>query len=73
MRGQGALASELNLTQAVLADSRLQETLYLLLEANHTETARAIATANQGMRAGFVLISPAGYSRWWRAWRSRGW
>jgi diguanylate cyclase (GGDEF)-like protein/PAS domain S-box-containing protein len=60
MRGQGALASELNLTQAVLADSRLQETLYLLLEANHTETARAISTANQGMRAGFVLIFAGG-------------
>ena len=60
MRGEGALASELNLTQAVLADSRLQETLYLLLEANHAETARAIATANQGMRAGFLLIGVVG-------------
>src|SRR5262249_51518525 len=28
-RGQTAVASELNLTQAVLADSRFQETLYL--------------------------------------------
>jgi diguanylate cyclase (GGDEF)-like protein/PAS domain S-box-containing protein len=60
MRGEGALASELNLTEAVLADSRLQETLYLLLEANHAETARAIAIANQGMRAGFLLIGAVG-------------
>ena len=44
----------------MLADSRLQETLYLLLEANHAETARAIATANQGMRAGFLLIGAGG-------------
>jgi diguanylate cyclase (GGDEF)-like protein/PAS domain S-box-containing protein len=60
MRGEGALASEQNLTQAVLADSRLQETLYLLLEANHAETARTIATANQGMRAAFLLIGAVG-------------
>jgi len=60
MRGEGALASELNLTHAVLADSRLQETLYLLLEANQAETARAIATANEGMRAGFLLIGAGG-------------
>jgi diguanylate cyclase (GGDEF)-like protein/PAS domain S-box-containing protein len=60
MRGEGALASELNLTQAVLVDSRLQETLYLLLEANHAETARTIATANQGMRVAFLLIGAVG-------------
>ena len=56
MGGEIAQASELNLTQAVLTDSRLQETLYLLLEANHAETAQAIAVANQGMRYGFLLI-----------------
>jgi diguanylate cyclase (GGDEF)-like protein/PAS domain S-box-containing protein len=59
---QGAIgpASELNLTQAVLADSRLQETLYHLLEANHTQTAQAIAAANEGMRHGFLLIGAGG-------------
>ena len=60
MRGETALASELNLTQAVLADGRLQETLYLLLEANHADTAREIAAANDGMRAGFLLIGAGG-------------
>ncbi len=56
MRGDLARASELNLTQAVANDSRLQETLYLLLEASQTQTARTIAAASQGMRAGFLLI-----------------
>ncbi len=60
MRGEVAPASEINLTQAVLADSRLQETLYLLLEANHARTAEAIAAANEGMRHGFVLIGAGG-------------
>ncbi len=60
MRSETAIASELNLTQAVLADSRLQETLYLLLEANHAETAQEIAAASQGMRAGFLLIGAGG-------------
>jgi diguanylate cyclase (GGDEF)-like protein/PAS domain S-box-containing protein len=60
MQGQTAPASELNLTQAVQVDSRLQETLYLLLEANHAQTAQAIAAANQGMRHGFLLIGAGG-------------
>ena len=60
VRGEIAPASELNLTQAVLADSRLQETLYLLLEANHAQTAKAIAAANEGMRHGFLLIGAGG-------------
>jgi diguanylate cyclase (GGDEF)-like protein/PAS domain S-box-containing protein len=55
-----ARASELNLTQAVIEDSRLQETLYRLLEANHAQTAQAIATASQGMRHGFLLIGAGG-------------
>jgi diguanylate cyclase (GGDEF)-like protein/PAS domain S-box-containing protein len=60
VQGQVAPASELNLTQALVVDSRLQETLYLLLEANHTQTASAIAAANQGMRHGFLLIGAGG-------------
>jgi len=60
MRGEIAPASELNLTQAVLADSRLQETLYFLLEANHAQTAESIAAANAGMRHGFLLIGAGG-------------
>jgi diguanylate cyclase (GGDEF)-like protein/PAS domain S-box-containing protein len=60
MRGEIARASELNLTQAVLEDSRLQETLYLMLEANHVRTAEAIAAANEGMRNGFLLIGAGG-------------
>ncbi|MDH3438890.1 MAG: PAS domain-containing protein, partial [Betaproteobacteria bacterium] len=60
LRGQIAPASELNLTQAVLTDSRLQETLYRLLEANHSATAQAVAIANQGMRNGFLLIGAGG-------------
>ncbi len=60
MQGEISPASELNLTQAVLADSRLQETLYLLLEANHTQTASSIAAANEGMRHGFLLIGAGG-------------
>ena len=60
VRGQIAPASELNLTQAVLVDSRLQETLYLVLEANHTRTAQAIAAANEGMRNGFLLLGAGG-------------
>src|SRR5262245_8515149 len=60
MKGETGVASELNLTQAVLADSRLQETLYLLLEANHTETTQEIAAANRGMRAGFLLLGAGG-------------
>jgi diguanylate cyclase (GGDEF)-like protein/PAS domain S-box-containing protein len=60
MKGEIARASELNLTQAVLEDSRLQETLYLMLEANHARTAEAIAAANQGMRNGFLLIGAGG-------------
>jgi diguanylate cyclase (GGDEF)-like protein/PAS domain S-box-containing protein len=60
MKGEIARASELNLTQAVLEDSRSQETLYLLLEANHARTAEAIAAANQGMRNGFLLIGAGG-------------
>jgi diguanylate cyclase (GGDEF)-like protein/PAS domain S-box-containing protein len=60
LKGETSVASELNLTQAVLADSRLQETLYLLLEANHAETAQEIASANQGMRAGFLLLGAGG-------------
>ncbi|MGH8634754.1 MAG: PAS domain-containing protein, partial [Burkholderiales bacterium] len=60
MKGEIARASELNLTQAVLDDSRSQETLYLLLEANHARTSEAIATANQGMRNGFLLIGAGG-------------
>jgi diguanylate cyclase (GGDEF)-like protein/PAS domain S-box-containing protein len=60
MQAEMALASELNLTQAVQADSRLQETLYLLLEANHTQAAQSIAEANQGMRHGFALIGAGG-------------
>ncbi len=60
MRGETPLASEVNLTQAVLADSRLQETLYLLLEANHAKTAQEIASANSGMRAGFLLLGAGG-------------
>jgi diguanylate cyclase (GGDEF)-like protein/PAS domain S-box-containing protein len=59
-RGELATASELNLTQAVLTDSRLQETLYLLLEANHGETAQAVAGANEGMRQGFLLTGAGG-------------
>ncbi|MBI2295427.1 MAG: EAL domain-containing protein [Betaproteobacteria bacterium] len=59
-KGEIAQASELNLTQAVLTDSRLQETLYLLLEANHAETAQAVAVANEGMRYGFLLIGAGG-------------
>lgn len=58
--GQIAPASELNLTQAVLTDSRLQETLYRLLEANQSATTRAVAVANQGMRNGFLLIGAGG-------------
>jgi diguanylate cyclase (GGDEF)-like protein/PAS domain S-box-containing protein len=60
MKGEIARASELNLTQAVLDDSRLQETLYLLLESNHAQTAQAIAVASQGMRHGFLLIGAGG-------------
>jgi diguanylate cyclase (GGDEF)-like protein/PAS domain S-box-containing protein len=60
VRGEVARASEMNLTQAVIEDSRFQETLYLLLEANHAQTAQAIATANQGMRHGFLLIGTGG-------------
>jgi diguanylate cyclase (GGDEF)-like protein/PAS domain S-box-containing protein len=60
MQGAIAPASELNLTQAVLTDSRLQETLYLLLEANHAQTAKSIAAANEGMRHGFWLIGAGG-------------
>ncbi len=60
MRGEVAPASEINLTQAVQADSRMQETLYLLLEANHAQTARSIAVANEGMRNGFILIGVGG-------------
>ena len=60
MQRMVAPASELNLTQAVMADSRLQETLYLLLEANHAQTASSIAAANEGMRHGFLLIGTGG-------------
>ena len=60
MRGEIARASELNLTQAVQEDSRFQETLYLMLEANHARTADAIAAANEGMRNGFLLIGAGG-------------
>ncbi len=60
MQDEIAPASEINLTQAVLADSRLQETLYLLLEANHAQTAQSIAAANEGMRHGFLLIGAGG-------------
>ncbi|HET9403205.1 MAG TPA: EAL domain-containing protein [Burkholderiales bacterium] len=60
MQGEISTASELNLTQAVQTDSRLQETLYLLLEANHARTAQAIAAANDGMRHGFLLIGAGG-------------
>jgi diguanylate cyclase (GGDEF)-like protein/PAS domain S-box-containing protein len=60
VKGETARASELNLTQAVIEDSRFQETLYLLLEANHAQTSQAIATANQGMRHGFLLIGTGG-------------
>jgi diguanylate cyclase (GGDEF)-like protein/PAS domain S-box-containing protein len=60
VRGEVASASELNLTQAVIEDSRFQETLYLLLEANHAQTSQAIAAANQGMRHGFLLIGTGG-------------
>jgi len=60
LKGQVAPASELNLTQAVVTDSRLQETLYRLLEANHSATARAVAVASQGMRNGFLLIGAGG-------------
>jgi diguanylate cyclase (GGDEF)-like protein/PAS domain S-box-containing protein len=60
VNGETAAASELNLTQAVIEDSRFQETLYLLLEANHAQTAQAIAAANQGMRHGFLLIGTGG-------------
>ena len=61
MKGEIARASELNLTQAVLEDSRLQESLYRMLEANHARTAEAIAAANQGMRNGFLLIGAGGF------------
>jgi len=60
MQGEIAPASEINLTQAVLIDSRLQETLYLLLEASHAQTAQSIAGANQGMRHSFLLIGAGG-------------
>jgi diguanylate cyclase (GGDEF)-like protein/PAS domain S-box-containing protein len=60
MRGDVAGASELNLTRAVQADGRLQETLYLLLESNHAATAGAIAAANAGMRNAFMLIGAGG-------------
>jgi len=60
MQNQIAPASELNLTQAVLSDSRLQETLYLLLEANHAQTTQSIAAANTGMRDGFLLLGAGG-------------
>jgi hypothetical protein len=53
MKGEIARASELNLTQALLEDSRFQETLYLMLEANHARISEAIAAANAGMRNGF--------------------
>jgi diguanylate cyclase (GGDEF)-like protein/PAS domain S-box-containing protein len=60
MQGQVAPASELNLTEALLADGRLQEALYLLLEANHTQTTASIAAANAGMRHGFLLLGAGG-------------
>jgi diguanylate cyclase (GGDEF)-like protein/PAS domain S-box-containing protein len=60
VKGEIARASELNLTQAVIEDSRFQETLYRLIEANHAQTAQAIAAANQGMRHGFLLIGTGG-------------
>src|SRR5262249_15171393 len=60
MRGETALASEVNLTQAALAASRLEEPLYLLLEPNHAETAQELAAASQGMRAAFLLIGAGG-------------
>src|SRR5258706_3331986 len=60
MQGEVAPASELNLTQAVMVDSRLQETLYLLLEANNSQTTQSIAVANEGMRFGFLLLGAGG-------------
>ena len=60
MQGEIAPASELNLTQAVQVDSRLQETLYLLLETNHSLTTRSIAVANEGMRFGILLLGTGG-------------
>jgi diguanylate cyclase (GGDEF)-like protein/PAS domain S-box-containing protein len=60
MKGEIARASELNLTQALLEDSRFQETLYLMLEANHARISEAIAAANAGMRNGFLLIGAGG-------------
>ena len=60
MQGEIAPASEINLTQAVLMDSRLQETLYQLLKASHAQSAQSIAAANQGMRNGFLLIGAGG-------------
>ena len=60
VQGQVAPASELNLTEAVQADERLQEALYLLLEANHTQTTESIAAANAGMRHGFLLLGAGG-------------
>jgi len=60
VQGQVAPASELNLTAAVQADERLQEALYLLLEANHTQNTESIAAANAGMRHGFLLLGAGG-------------
>lgn len=60
MRDDVSGASELNLTRAVQADARLQETLYLLLESNHAATAEAIAAANAGMRNAFLMIGAGG-------------
>jgi diguanylate cyclase (GGDEF)-like protein/PAS domain S-box-containing protein len=59
-KGQFAPASELNMTQAVLADGRLQESLYRLLEASHAESERAVGIANRGVRHGFLLIGAGG-------------
>ena len=60
MQGEIAPASELNLTQAVLVDSRLQETLYLLLEANHAADRAGDRGGERGHAHGFLLIGAGG-------------
>jgi diguanylate cyclase (GGDEF)-like protein/PAS domain S-box-containing protein len=56
-RGERALAAEHNLTQAVLADARLQETLYVLLEANRERHGQALTQAARGVREGALLVA----------------
>jgi diguanylate cyclase (GGDEF)-like protein/PAS domain S-box-containing protein len=60
MEGESASASGLGLAHMAREDGRLQEALYRLLEANHAQTAQALAAASRNLRAGFALIGAGG-------------